>query len=124
MNDQLWRLLNIHQQRQDAYFRRLDQANTWRARGLGTAERREGAAGANETWYRDVRGSPQRGTGGGGNQTSTATGAVATTSRARRRAPRARTRVVMAVLMGTRMDISVLRASPRPVVIWTEARCP
>jgi len=69
VNDQLWRLLNIHQQRQENHSRRAEQAGTWRARGSGTGDRREEAAGANETWYCDAPGSPQRGTGGGGNQT-------------------------------------------------------
>jgi len=68
VNDQLWRLLNIHQQRQENYLRRAEQAVAWRARGSGTGDRREEATGANETWYRDAPGSPQRGTGGGGNQ--------------------------------------------------------
>ena len=69
VTDQLGCLLNIHQQRQENHRRRADQARTWRARGSGTSDRREEAAGANETWYRDAPGSPQRGTGGGGNQT-------------------------------------------------------
>jgi len=69
LNDQLWRLLNIHQRRQDNHLRRAEQAGTWRARVSGTGDRREEAAGAIETWYRDAPGSPQRGTGGGGNQT-------------------------------------------------------
>jgi len=69
VNDQLWRLLNIQQQQQENHFRRVEQAGTWRARGSGTGDRREEAAGANETWYRDAPGSPQRGTGGGSNQT-------------------------------------------------------
>jgi len=69
VNDQLWRLLTIRQQQQDNQFRRVEQAGSWRARGSGTGDRREEAAGANETWYRDAPGSPQRGTGGGGNQT-------------------------------------------------------
>jgi len=69
VNDQLWRLLNIHQQRQQSDLRRAEQAGTWRARESGTGDRREEAAGANETWYRDAPGSPQRGTGGGGSQT-------------------------------------------------------
>jgi len=51
VNDQLWRLLNIHQQRQENHPRRAEQAGTWRARGSGTGDRREEAAGANETWY-------------------------------------------------------------------------
>jgi len=69
VNDQLWRLLNIHQQRQENHLRRVEQAGTWHDRGSNTGERREVAAGANETWYRDAPGSPQRGTCGGGNQT-------------------------------------------------------
>jgi len=69
VNDQLWRLLNIHQQRQENHLRRVEQAGTWRARESGTGERPEDAAGANETWYRDAPGSPQRGAGGGGKQT-------------------------------------------------------
>jgi len=69
VNDQLGCLLNIHQQRQENHLRRAEQAGTWRARGSGTSDRREEAAGANETWYLDAPGSPQRGTGGGGNQT-------------------------------------------------------
>ena len=68
VNDQLWRLLNIHQQRQEEHLLRAEQAGTWRARGSGTGGRREEAAGAIETWYGDAPGSPQRGTGGGGNQ--------------------------------------------------------
>jgi len=68
VNDQLWCFLNIHQQRQESHLRRAEQAGTWRARGSGTGDRREEAAGANETWYRDAPWSPQRGTGGGGNQ--------------------------------------------------------
>jgi len=69
VNDQLWRLLKIHQQRQENHLRREEPACTWRARGSGTGDRREEATGANETWYRDAPGSPQRGTGGGGNRT-------------------------------------------------------
>jgi len=69
VNDQLWRQLNIHQQRQENHLRRVEQAGTWRARGSGTGDCREESAGANETWYRDSSGSPQRGTGGGGSQT-------------------------------------------------------
>ena len=46
----------------------MEQAGTWRVRGSGTGDRREDAAGANETWYRYPPGSPQRGTGGCGNQ--------------------------------------------------------
>jgi len=68
VSDQLWRLLNIHRQRQEKHLRRAEQAGTWRARGSGTGDRREEAAGAHEAWYRDAPGSPQRGTGGGGNQ--------------------------------------------------------
>ena len=49
VNDELWRLLNIHHQRQEIYLRWVEQAGTWRARGSGTGDRREGAAGANET---------------------------------------------------------------------------
>ena len=67
-NDQLWRLLNIHQSRKDTHLRRVEQASTWRARGSGTGERRDDAAGANKTWYEDAPGSPQRSTGVGGNQ--------------------------------------------------------
>jgi len=69
VNDHLWRLLNIHHQRQENHLRRAEQAGTWRARGSGTGDRREEAAGANETCHRDAPGSPQRGTGVGGNQT-------------------------------------------------------
>jgi len=69
VNDQLWSLLNIQQQRQENHLRRAEQAGVWRARGSGTGDRREEAAGANQTWYRDALGSPKRGTGGGGNQT-------------------------------------------------------
>jgi len=69
VNDQLWRVLNIHQKRQENHLRRVEQAGIWRARGSGTGDLREEAAGANETWHRDAPGSPQRGTGGGGNQT-------------------------------------------------------
>jgi len=69
VNDQLWRLLSIHQERQQNHLRRAEQAGTWRARGSSSGDRREEAAGANETWYRDAPESPQRGTGGGGNQT-------------------------------------------------------
>jgi len=69
VNDQLWSLFNIHQQRQENHLRRAEQAGTWRVRGSGSGDRREEAAGDNETWYRDAPGSPQRGTGGGGNQT-------------------------------------------------------
>jgi len=58
VNDQLWRLLNIHQQRQENHPRRMEQAGTWRARGSGTCDRRKEAAGANETWYPDAPGSP------------------------------------------------------------------
>jgi len=68
VNEQLWRLLNIHQQRQDGHLRRVEQSGTWRARGSGTCDSRDTASGASETWYRDARGSPQRGTGGGGNK--------------------------------------------------------
>ena len=69
VNDQLWSVLNIHHQRQESHLRRAEQAGTWRARESGTGDRREEAAGANETWYLDAAGSPQRGTGCGGNQT-------------------------------------------------------
>jgi len=69
VNGQLWRRLKIHQQRQENHLRRAEQAGSWRARGSGTGDRREEAAGDNETWYRDASGSSQRGTGGGGNQT-------------------------------------------------------
>jgi len=69
MNDHLWRLLNIHQQRQENRRRRVEQAGTWLTRGSGTGDRRKGAAGANETWHRDASGSPLRVTGCGGNQT-------------------------------------------------------
>jgi len=69
VNDQLWRLLNLHQQRQESHLRREGQAGTWRARESGTGDLREEAAGANETWYRDAPGSPQRDAGSGGNQT-------------------------------------------------------
>jgi len=69
VNDQLWRLLNIHQQRQENHLRRAEPAGTSRARGSGTGDWREEATGANETWYPDAPGSPQRGAGGGGNQT-------------------------------------------------------
>ena len=68
VNDNLWRRLNIHQRRQGVHLRRVEQAGTWRARGSGTGDRRDDAGGANETWYRDAPGSPERGTGGGGNQ--------------------------------------------------------
>jgi len=33
VNTQLWRPLNIHQQRQENHLRRVEQAGTWRARG-------------------------------------------------------------------------------------------
>jgi len=69
VSEQLWRLLNIHQQRQENLLRRAKQAGTWCARGSSTGDRREEATGSNETWYRDASGSPQRGTGGGGSQT-------------------------------------------------------
>jgi len=69
VNVQLWRLLKIHEQRQENHPWRAEQAGTWRARGSGTGDRREEAAGANETWYRDAPGSSQCGTGGGGSQT-------------------------------------------------------
>jgi len=68
VNDQLWRLLNIHQQRQDSHLRRVEQAGTWRAHGSGIGYRRDDAAGANETLYPASPGSHQRGTGGGGHQ--------------------------------------------------------
>jgi len=69
VNDQLWRLSNIHQQCQESLLRRAEQAGTWRARGSGTGDQREEAARASETWYRDAPGSPQRGSGCNGNQT-------------------------------------------------------
>jgi len=69
LNDQLWRLLSIHQQRQKNHLRRAEHASTWRARGSGTGDRREAAAGAIETRYPDAPGSPQSCTGGGGSQT-------------------------------------------------------
>jgi len=68
VKEQLWRLLEIHQQQQDSHLRRVEQARTWRARGSETGYRRDEAAGANETWYRNAPGSPQRGTSGGGDQ--------------------------------------------------------
>jgi len=49
VNDELWRLLNIHQQRQEHHIRRAEQAGTWRTRGSGTGARPEDAAKANET---------------------------------------------------------------------------
>ena len=39
VNDQLWRLLNIHQQRQENNPRRAEQAGTSRARRTGTGIR-------------------------------------------------------------------------------------
>jgi len=68
VNDQLWRLLNIHQQRQKKHLRRTEPAGNWRDRGSGTGDRREDGAGAAEKWSRDAPGSPQRGTSGGGPQ--------------------------------------------------------
>jgi len=53
VNDQLWGPLNTHQRRQANHLRRVEQADTWRARGSGTGDRREEAARANETWYRN-----------------------------------------------------------------------
>jgi len=58
VNNQLWCLLNIHQQLHENHLRRAEQAGTSRARGSVTGDRREEAAGANETWYRDAPGSP------------------------------------------------------------------
>jgi len=68
VTDLLWRLSNIHQQRQKSHLRQVKQVGTWRARGSGTGYCRDDTTGAPETWYRDAPGSPQRGTGGGGNQ--------------------------------------------------------
>jgi len=68
VSGQLWRLLNIYQQRQESHLGPVEKAGTWRARGSGTGDRRDDAAGADETWYRDAPGSPQRGTGGGSKQ--------------------------------------------------------
>jgi len=58
-NDQLWRVLNIEQQRQDSSLRRVEQANIWHARASGTADRRDDTTGANKIRYRDTPGSPQ-----------------------------------------------------------------
>jgi len=68
VSDQLWHLPNIHQQRHDSAHRRVKQAGTWRARGSGTSDPQDKAAGSKETWYRAAPGSPQRGTGGGRKQ--------------------------------------------------------
>jgi len=51
-------------------------------------------------------------------------GVVAGKSRVLGRAPRVRTRVVMVEPTGARMDRPVMWARLRPVVVWTEARCP
>ena len=47
VKDQLWRLLDIHQQRQGSHLLRVDQAYAWRARWSGSGDLREEAAGAN-----------------------------------------------------------------------------
>jgi len=49
LNDQLWSLLNIHQQRQENHLRRVEQAGYCHARGSGTGDRREDPAEANKT---------------------------------------------------------------------------
>jgi len=68
LNEQLWSLLRMHQQRQNNHLRRSEPAGTWRTRGSGSGDRREDGAEAGETFYGDAPGRPQRGSGGGGTQ--------------------------------------------------------
>jgi len=68
VKNQLRRLVNIRQPRQNNHLRRTVQAGTGRARGSGTGDLRDDGAEANERRYQDAPGSPKRGRDGGRNQ--------------------------------------------------------
>jgi len=66
VNSRLWRLLQLHQSRQDGHLRRPDSGSNWQQGGAGQGERRDEPAAAGGSWPRGAPASPYRGTSGGG----------------------------------------------------------
>jgi len=120
LNEQLWSLLRMHQQRQNNHLRRSEPAGTWRTRGSGSGDRREDGAEAGETFT----GMPLGGPSVAAAVAVLSTGAAGTTPcRVRRRGRRQRALPAVAGRTVAMRDLLVLKGRPPPVVFWTDAVC-